>query len=165
MGGSFSQGPTLFTWNGNFLSIFAVDAARRVFYKSWDGHNWSPSVTTWQDVGVGPVASRLAVAAWGPSQFTLFGIGTDGRIKNKWWNGTSWGPTSTGWSDDLGGTFIGEPAAASYRGGWIELMAVAADGHLEHTVWNGTAWSAWTDLGGVLRGSPAVDRSSWPRAE
>lgn len=77
MGGTFVQPPTLHVWNDNYVSAFAVDGSGRVFYKWWDGRQWSPSLSTWYDLGVGPIASRLAVASWGPAKFTIFGIRTD----------------------------------------------------------------------------------------
>jgi hypothetical protein len=69
------------------------------------------------DIGIGPVASRLTVAGWGPSQFTLFGRGQDNRIKNRWWDGNAWTPP-TARADNLGGTFQGDPIAVTYRGNW-----------------------------------------------
>jgi hypothetical protein len=153
--GSFAGAPTMHAWNGNDLSIFAVNSAGRAFHRKHNGTAWTE---TWEDLGIGPVASRLAVAAWGPTQFTLFGRGQDHRMKNKWFDGNAWAPP-TDWADNLGGAFDGDPVAVTYRGSWIELLAVGTDSLLKHNVWDGTAWSGWTTLGGNFVGSPAAFRS------
>jgi hypothetical protein len=63
LGGSFDQAPTLHTWNDHSLSIVAVGSHQCVFYQTWDGQQESPS-STWVDLGVGPVDSRIAIASF-----------------------------------------------------------------------------------------------------
>jgi hypothetical protein len=154
MAGSFAHAPTLFEWNGNFVNIFAVDPNGGVHHKNWNGSTWSPSVTGWIFLG-GLLASRVVVAARGKDEFTLFGIGMDGHLKAKWWDGTDWGPSPTDWQD-LGGDLVGEPAVASYRGETLSVLAVDTNGRAQHLLWDGSTWSAWQDMGGALRASPAL---------
>jgi hypothetical protein len=87
----------------------------------------------------------------------IFVVDSDGRLKAKRWNGSAWEPSQTEWTD-LGGSLVGEPAVVSYRGSHISVFGVAPDGRVQHLLWNGSTWSAWQDLGGTMRHSPAVFR-------
>ncbi|PTL80328.1 N,N-dimethylformamidase beta subunit family domain-containing protein [Vitiosangium sp. GDMCC 1.1324] len=156
MGGSFAHAPTLVTWGGKYINVFAVGTDGHLYSKHWNGSEWLPSATGWQDLG-GALAGPVHVAVWGRDKFTLFALGQDGRMKSKWWDGASWGPSLTDWLD-LGGPFTGEPAVVSYRGHSISVMAVDLNGRLQHKQWDGYQWSGWQDMGGNLRGSPAIFR-------
>jgi hypothetical protein len=156
-GNPFVYAPSMVTFGGNRLAVFAVDGNGRAWVKHWDGTSCSPSFTAWIDLGLGPLAGRVHVASWGLNGYSIFGVGMDGHLKWKWWDGTTWRPSQTGWGD-LGGSLIGEPTVVVYRGLHISVFGVAPSGRVQHLLWNGSDWSAWQDLGGTMRHSPAVFR-------
>jgi N,N-dimethylformamidase len=158
IGTNFNRAPTLLSWGGNRVDIFAVDSIGACSYKYFDGTSWSPS---WTGIGAPTGGRGFTGLVWaaipGPDQILLVGLGPNARLRHKIWDGNTWQPSQTGWYDTLGGSFAGEPALASYRGGFVSLAAVDTAGNLWHNLWNGSAFMGWTNLvtGGVSP-SPAL---------
>lgn len=151
--GTFVLAPTVHAWNGNNVTVFAVRSDGQVFFKTWDGAAWVPSLTGWSALG-GTCTSRITVASWGPAQFTIFAACTNGRIQSNFFDGTNWG----GWAD-FGLSSSSEPVAVSYRGGSICIVATRNDGQLMKRTWNGSSWeAAWenTSTALAITGNPTV---------
>jgi len=45
LGGVFNSPPAVVVWSTNRLDIFALGTDDVMYHKSWDGSNWSPSMT------------------------------------------------------------------------------------------------------------------------
>jgi Repeat of unknown function (DUF346) len=76
----FAHAPTMVSFGGNRLAVFAVDTAGRAWVKHWDGTSWYPSLTGWVDLGLGRLASRVHVASWGLNGYSIFGVDVDGHL-------------------------------------------------------------------------------------
>jgi hypothetical protein len=155
--GTFIHAPTLLSWGGNRLNVFAVDNNSNVFYKHWNGLTWGG----WTPLR-GPVGGRIHCATWGRDQFSLFSIGADGHLNVKWWTGSSWGPSQLGVWDDrgtpAGTTLVGEPAVISYRGTSVCIAAVGVNSHLYRLDFDGFTWGTWQDMSGNMIGRASLFR-------
>jgi hypothetical protein len=155
----FAYAPTMATFGGSRIAVFAVDTAGRAWVKHWNTTSWYPSLTGWLDLGQAGLTGRVHVASWGRDNYTAFGVGSNGRLKAKHFNSSSWSPSQTQPWTDLGGSLVGEPTVVSYRGSRIAVFGVAPSGRVQHILWDGvTTNPAWQDLGGTMRHSPAVFR-------
>src|SRR5258708_5881062 len=115
LGGPVVSVPVAVSWGPNRLDIFGVAAvSNHILHKAWDGSQWLPSKTDWEDLGgqLDPYyyeGDGPAVASWGPNQLDIFVVGYDvGRpdaheVYHKAWNGSEWWPSQTEW-EGLGGT-------------------------------------------------------------
>jgi hypothetical protein len=154
----FAYAPTMVSFGGNRVAVFAVDTSGRAWVKHWDSTSWYPSLTGWVDLGRGGgLAGRIHVASWGLNGYSLFAVGVDGHLKWKSWDGSAWGPSQIDWTD-LEGSLVGEPTVVVYRGFHVSVFGVAPDGRVQHLLWNGSTFLEWEDLGGTMRHSPAVFR-------
>ena len=55
-----------------------------VNHQAWDGTNWVPSKTTWENHG-GVFISSPAAVSWGPNRIDVFARGTDNALWHKFW--------------------------------------------------------------------------------
>jgi hypothetical protein len=157
------------SWGANRLDLIVEDGHIR--HKAWDGSQWKPSETGWDDLGAG--FGYPAVVSWGPNRLDVFAVGyQDGQMYHKAWTGSQWYPSQTGWQA-LGGVFtpvaapLRSPAVASWGPNRLDIFAVGAqDGQMYHKAWTGSQWypskTGWQPLGGNFKAPWSSDVVSWP---
>ncbi|KAI1194441.1 hypothetical protein F5X97DRAFT_346698 [Nemania serpens] len=94
LGGRFSQTPQAVHWSKGKIDIVGKDAENNKFYvKSFDGHNWNPSVEGWYDLS-GPYSSEpcMIIKTKEHNFLYLFGIDTDNMARMQIWSGYEWQP-------------------------------------------------------------------------
>ncbi len=143
----------------SLLDVFVIgDADGAPYHKQWNGEQWLPSITGWDNLG-GQCSSYPCVVSWAPSRLDIFEVGAQ--------DGAQWQPSQTGW-DNLGGVFVANwvPCAVSWAPSRLDVFGIGAQGQaLYHKAWNGQTWlpsaTGWDDFGGVCKSAPwAVQRGS-----
>ncbi|TDW28638.1 Dot/Icm T4SS effector Zinc-dependent metalloprotease LegP [Cryobacterium psychrophilum] len=154
-----SSGPVV-SWGPNRIDAFVLGTNRAVFHKWWNGANWGPSVTGYENMG-GIAESVPQAVAWAPNRLDLFVTGTDSALYHKWWNGSAWGPSATGY-EYMGGVCLGDPRIVSWGPNRLDVFVVGSDRGLYHKWFNG-AWgpsvTGYEAMGGGIIGQPEV--ASW----
>ena len=108
----FAHAPTMVSFGGNRLAVFAVDTAGRAWVKHWDGTSWYPSLTGWVDLGRGRARRPRPRRFLGARR--LLGLRRRcGRPLEMEVVGRLSVGTFAGNLDDLGGSLIGEPRSWS----------------------------------------------------
>jgi len=157
--------PCVASWGPNRLDVFGVGVDTAIYHKAWDGQQWQPSVTGWENLS-GQCSSYPCVVSWGPNRLDVFVVGAqDNALYHKAWDGNQWSPSQTGW-DRLGGACVPNwlPCAVSWAPNRLDIFVVGVqDGALYHKAWDGQQWSPsqtdWDRLGGACKSAPcAVQR-------
>ncbi|KAF2963962.1 hypothetical protein GQX73_g9619 [Xylaria multiplex] len=96
LGGKFSQTPRVVHWSQGKIDMVGKDLDDNNYYlKSFDGHNWHPSIDGWYDLA-GPYGSepRLVTKVNGQNFLYLFGVDVDNEIRMQIWSGYEWQPSA-----------------------------------------------------------------------
>ncbi|KAI0198184.1 hypothetical protein F4808DRAFT_266005 [Astrocystis sublimbata] len=95
LGGKFSQTPRVVHWDVGRIDIVGKNADDDKFYlKSFDGHNWNPSIKEWYELS-GPYGSEPRLVTWkGKNLLYLFGADKTGSLRMQLWTGYEWKPAS-----------------------------------------------------------------------
>jgi hypothetical protein len=148
------------SWGPDRLDIFVRGSeSGAAFHKAWNGSQWLPSETDWQNLGGGIIGPPAAVS-WGPNRLDVFVCGSQsGAVFHKAWNGSQWLPSETDWQN-LGGGITGPPAAVSWGPNRLDVFVRGnQSGAVFHKAWNGS-WlpseTGWQNLGGGISGPPAA---------
>ena len=96
VGVGFTKGITSVSWGKNRIDYFVVGSDHAVYHKWWDGSQWGPSLTGYEDLG-GYAISKVTAVSWAKNRLDIFVIGSDHAVYHKYWNGSSWGPSLTGY--------------------------------------------------------------------
>ncbi|MBP2472439.1 alpha-galactosidase [Crossiella equi] len=145
-GGRILGQPSVHTSAGNRIDLFVRGLDDAAYRRTFQNGHWGG----WQKLG-GKLTDAPSVAFTSPDDWTLFARGADGKV---WTRGATADWTSIGAPEDK--PVYGRPGAATVTDGTFVVMRTAAD-----AVWyrqratNGT-WGAWTNLGGVVSGSPTL---------
>lgn len=137
LGGALHAAPKALSRAPGRLDVVGIGTNRSLFYKSFDGSAWQPSVAGWTDLG-GVVIGAPALCSWGPDRLDVFVVGTDGALWHRWLDGAGW----HGY-ERLGGELWGTPTAVSPGADRIDVLCVLHGGALGRLRWDGNAWSAW----------------------
>jgi hypothetical protein len=146
LGGVFTSGPAVASWDVNRLDVFGRGVDNQLWHMYWAGAGWYG----WYPHG-GNLTSDPAAVSWGPNRIDVFARGADNSMLHKFWNGASW----SGWGS-LGGGFTSGPAVASWGVNRLDVFGRGTDNALWHNAWNGSSWSGWYSLGGTLTSDPAA---------
>src|SRR5260370_42078249 len=77
LGGPVVSVTVAVSWGPNRLDIFGVAAvSNHILHKAWDGSQWLPSKTDWEDLG-GRSGTRHAVTSSGRNRLDIFVTGFD----------------------------------------------------------------------------------------
>lgn len=146
--------------NPNGFDVFALSRGGSIQHKWWDGAQWGPTASDWQDLGGALIASPAGIN-WG-AYLTIMAVGVDGTLQVKYWDGVQWGPSATGWQL-LGGQLAGPLVTVSRAPGdpsGFDIFALARDGTIQHKRWDGTQWlptlGDLESLGGTFIAGPAA---------
>ena len=139
--------PAITSWAFNRLDVF-VRAGVRLYQKSWLETRWGP----WNDISESlAIQGRPSATSWGPNRIDLVVVGTDGLLRHRPYNG-SWDT----WANHNVTVHPGtSPTVTAPQPDVLDIYFVGEDGHLWLRYWTGL-WSSFTDLGGMLEGSPAA---------
>lgn len=160
LGGDSFSTPALASESNGRIAVFVIDREGRLDEREQD----SASTNTWKSWVTLESAVRLvgnpAVARNDDGCLAVFAQSFNGLLAYVYQNSknsTSWtGPAS------LGGNVIDSPVAAKNHDGRIEVFAIGPDGEVHHTAQNAhnvhksSGWSAWTSLGGLVKGPLTV---------
>jgi hypothetical protein len=84
MGGNIVTPPTAVSWGVNRMDIFAGGTDGAVYHKAWDGTQWLPSETDWENLG-GVITDAQTAVSWGADRLDIFARGTDGAVYHKFY--------------------------------------------------------------------------------
>ena len=146
LGGGLTSDPTVSSWAGNRLDVFARGTDNALWHKWWDGAAWRG----WESLG-GGLSSGPGAVSWGPNRIDVVARGTDNALWHKWWDGSAW----RGW-ESLGGVLTSDPTVSSWAGNRLDVFARGTDNALWHKWWDGAAWMGWESLGGGLSSGPGA---------
>ncbi len=154
--GDAAGDPTICSWGEERLDIFVRRSTGKLYHKWWNGSSWSPSGSTWEDLG-GSLASDPDAISWGPGRIDVFAFDTTGDLVQARYisGGTGWSWYNHGPANAKAGS---HPSVSSWTTNRIDVFIQGSDNALKHKWWNGS-WSGWENLGGVLTSSP--DAVSW----
>jgi Family of unknown function (DUF6288)/HEAT repeats len=118
-------------WGPNRVDTFTIGADKTLFWKYWDGSNWSPYSSLSANTSAGVGATN-----WGVNRLDVFYSGNTGSMRHKWYTGN--------WSqeEDLGGVLVGAPAATSWATNRIDVFCRGTDNRLYWNYYDGS-WSTW----------------------
>ncbi|WNG41355.1 hypothetical protein F0U61_52430 [Archangium violaceum] len=133
------------------LSAMAIGPDGHIYDKSFDGQDWLPSSTTWEDAGGGFGSHPPTGVQWGTNRLASMAITATGSFYYRYSGGAGW----SAWSD-FGGGFQGRPAAVGWGRNRLDLFARGTDNHLYQKAWNGSEWTGWVDLGGSVASDPSA---------
>ena len=124
------------SWGPDRLDLFAVDHDLNLLSKTFNGSNWYPSKTGWENLGGSiRINSSPAPVSWGPDRLDVFAVKSDKKLYHKTLEGRElsvqeqvgnngsgliyqWYPSKTGWVD-LGVELLSNtspaPVALEYR--------------------------------------------------
>jgi Repeat of unknown function (DUF346) len=153
----------------NRLDVVVRGLDGGAYRKWWDGTNWGPSLTGWQNLGgQGPqFLGKPRVVSWSHDRLDVLARGSDAACYHRWWNGSAWVPSLTdpdphgGAWQYLGGEMAGDVAAVSWAPDRLDIFCRGLTGHLYHKWWDGGRWGPgplrtdWMSLGGIIAGNPA----------
>jgi hypothetical protein len=123
--------PRVLSWGPNRLDIFVVGQNDNALYhKAWDGAQWQPSMTGWENLG-GTLRSAPAVVSDERGRLDIYALGQDTGVYRKSWLNTAWAPGLTTW-DSYGGQGWGEPVAVSWCPTRVDLFGPGLGNHLYH---------------------------------
>ena len=167
-GGSPSYWPTITTtsWGLNRMDIFGLeDENGWLAHKYWDGSQWQPGVSTFENLGTGYLGS-LASTSWGQGRMDLFARADNGSLAHKYWEGSQWRPSASTYEfldADLGNKSFNDLAVTSWGPGRLDVFAVDPESKvLLHKYYDGSAWQpaqGTEKLGGEL--PVGVSAVSW----
>ena len=72
------------------MDIFSPNAAGSLLHKYYDGHQWQPSASEWQNLtsdGKFGDDSALSITSWSADRLDIFGI-SGSRLIHKFYDGT-----------------------------------------------------------------------------
>jgi hypothetical protein len=139
------------------IHVIAADSSsvvKRIIYSDNTG-TWG----SWNTVGnFGTTVKPAAAVSWGPGRLDIFGIGINDKLMYHYpeQDGVQL-IGGSGW-ESLGGPaggFSQGPSVASLSSGTLFIVGVDQGGVPNYKTWK-NGWSAWTPIGGVLRGAPAT---------
>jgi hypothetical protein len=84
LGGNIAAAPAVTSWGENRIDVFVQGTDGAVYHKAWDGSQWIPSETDWENLGGGITDSPSAVS-WGADRLDVFARGTDGAVYHKFY--------------------------------------------------------------------------------
>jgi CubicO group peptidase (beta-lactamase class C family) len=115
---------------------------------TWDG---------WFGLG-GEIQGAPAVVFPTVDTIDIYVRGMDDRLWQKWWDGKKWNPSDSDWAQHDDGKFrlASAPFAVANGLNFRDVYAVGKDSHVYHKFWDGKSWTGWFDLGGSIKGAPAV---------
>ena len=138
---------TVVSSDNSGINIFLEDPLspriKNIWYKRFDGRNWSEWETLGKPSGV-DFNSNPAAVSLNNDRIEVFVRGNDDKLWHKWFNGH--------WSDweslgkPSGVDFNSNPAAVSLNNDRIEVFVRGNDNKLWHKSFNGH-WSYWESLG------------------
>jgi hypothetical protein len=163
LGGFITGTPEAVSWGPGRIDVFARGGDRNprtnafsstsLHHLFWDGSGWH-----WEDLQTAGLASHPVAVSSGEGRLHVFAVLSNGHLAH-WKNVPTWageqipvdgGPTK----------FLGPMEAISTSYGNLDLYAVGIDNvlyHNHHDINN--VWTGWDNLGGQVRGAPAV--TSW----
>ena len=163
-GGTLLGSPSAVSWGPNRIDVFVEGWDGNYYHQAWDGANWQPSETGWEDHGSPPgvrFMSPPAVVSWGSGRLDIFGLGDDGHYYHQAWE-NGWQPSRTTWEDhgnDGTGPFVGPPVVTSWGANELDIFGVGADGAGYHQRWDG-GWIpsqfTYEYHGGTFASTPAA---------
>lgn len=139
--------PAAYASPGGRIDVFVRGLDNAAYQRTFSNGSWGP----WRGLG-GQLTDAPTVAFTSPASWALFARGADGQV----WSRTSAGAwSSIGAPDGL--SVYGRPGAAIDTSG-TTFVAVRTN---DDSVWVRSqdpsgAWSSWTNLGGVVSGSPSL---------
>ncbi|KAL8868920.1 MAG: hypothetical protein Q9174_004664 [Haloplaca sp. 1 TL-2023] len=92
------------SWLPNRIDIVARAFNGELYYKAWNGSNWSPDIKEWYPKSSGlNFYQKPSMVAWGPNRLDIFEVFPFTRTNSVWlhqaWTGNDWYPSSTGWEN------------------------------------------------------------------
>jgi len=146
LGGFFSSGPAVVSWEPHRLDVFGVGADNAMHHFWWDGtlpppHQWVAS-----SLGGSFSSSPPAVVSRGQNMLDVFAVWEDGTMRYKGWYSN---PRTPGWSNwqSLGGALQGAPAAVSWGPNRLDVFGVSANNlSMYHNSWDGGVDNSTGDL-------------------
>ncbi|HEX3782829.1 MAG TPA: hypothetical protein VHX38_24455 [Pseudonocardiaceae bacterium] len=145
-GGRILGQPAAYGSANGRIDVFVRGTDNRAYQRTFDGSRWGD----WICLG-GTLTDAPTVAFTSPSSWTLFATGADGQV----WQRTA----TSSWSSigaPNGKPIYGRPSAVTDANGTYVAVRTATDEVWWRTADTAGNWSAWTDLGGVVSGSPTL---------
>lgn len=140
------------SWGPNRLDIFGLGQNNEMLHKAWDGSEWRPSETDWEQLG-GVFNSPPSAVSWSANRLDIFALGTDDQMFHKAWDGQAWRPSNVDW-EALGGTFSSPAATLAWAPNRLDIFASGAAYDMSHKWWDGSAWqpspAGWEAHPGLL---------------
>ncbi|CAF9936654.1 MAG: hypothetical protein HETSPECPRED_010407 [Heterodermia speciosa] len=154
-----SSAPTAISWGANRSDIFVVGYPPNtyLYHKYWDGHQWGPHETDWENLGGDLFYYPVAATSWGVDRIDIFGIGYDKELYHKHWDGSSWRPSDDSLEALTPGVFFKTgPTAVSWGPNRNDVFGLGEDNNLLHFYWDGSQWSKTEDFGGDFSSPPTA---------
>ncbi len=126
----FAESPAVVSWSPGRLDVIGRGVDGRAYNKVWEPSSWSPSVTSWYDMG-GSLAGPISATSSGVGRLEVVARSTDGRLLYKVWSSGNWWPGQTEWAT-LAVDIAGDPVVVSSGPGKIDVFVVGTDGTLWH---------------------------------
>ena len=134
------------------IDVFVRGTDNHAYQRTFNGQSWGP----WICLG-GTITSAPTVAFNSPTSWLLTADGADGSVWDRGADASGHG--SATWSSigtPNGKPVYGRPSAVSDSLGAYVAVRASDDSVWWRTVDTAGNWSSWTDLGGVLSGSPTL---------
>ena len=155
IGGNLTSGPTVVSWRGDQLDVFARGTDGSVYGRFW----YAPSWGDWYLVpgGAATIGAPTSVSR-DANQFDVFVRWVDNTVHFRHWDlGSGWG----NWTRVDYQPVDSSPAVASDQAGRMTIFARIGD-EVQTRTWSALptpSWSPWTSLG-----KPAVPVAATPPA-
>jgi hypothetical protein len=142
------------------MSVGLVDVFRRsatvggnLFHQAWDGQQWRPGPTGWQNLG-GELYSDPVAARTGGQSIDIFAAGPRNNLIRKWCRTIGhWEPGPLGW-ETLGDKIVGPPAVVSRTDDVLAIFFFGPDGQLYYKGRDDlTGWDPTHKVGGKVPGA------------
>jgi hypothetical protein len=95
--GRFITAPTIASWGPNRIDLACVDENGVLQHKWFDGTNWGPSISDWENMGAW-LGGRAVLVAPAANRLDFVIVGGDGLLYVKSYDGSAWRPGVGGWT-------------------------------------------------------------------
>jgi hypothetical protein len=142
-------------WFENNLHVFRRSSTTggNLFHQMWDGQQWQPGPTDWQNIG-GELYSDSTVVRY-DSGFDIYAVGSANNMIRKRWFSGAWYPGPTDW--EIYGEKVTRTIGAAARVDiTVDLFYVGLDNNLYQKENDVFQFYPGKKVGGPIAGSPAA---------